>query len=170
MLCLGVLHHTEDPYKAFKNILHLIKPGGYIAIGLYNTFGRIPLKIRMFLASTVFKNNTAIKDWFIRMQIRDMHDCTRARGWWNDQYNHPHELTFTLGQILRWFKRNNIEYMQTVPLSTPFDKSNLSISGVWNKTNEIYPYFPIRLCTQISWIWKTPHEGGYWITFGRKMQ
>jgi len=45
-LCLGVLHHTGDPYQGFSNALKLVKPGGYIAIGLYNKPGRILLKIR----------------------------------------------------------------------------------------------------------------------------
>jgi 2-polyprenyl-3-methyl-5-hydroxy-6-metoxy-1,4-benzoquinol methylase len=28
VLCLGVLHHTENPYRSFKNILNLLKGGG----------------------------------------------------------------------------------------------------------------------------------------------
>src|SRR3989338_6675516 len=40
VLCFGVLHHTSDPERGFKNILRLVQPGGYIALGLYNTFGR----------------------------------------------------------------------------------------------------------------------------------
>jgi hypothetical protein len=35
----GVLHHTSDPYGGFKSILPLVKPGGHIIIGLYNTYG-----------------------------------------------------------------------------------------------------------------------------------
>ena len=168
VLCMGVLHHTGDAYKGFQNMLRLVKPGGFIAVGLYNRYGRIPLKIRIFLAKTIFKNNNTIKDWFIRMQIGDVDDKERARGWWNDQYLHPHETTHTVGEVLRWFKKNNIEYCQTVPSLIPFDKGDMEIGGVWNKTSEVYPYFPIRFFKQFSWIWKTHHEGGYWITFGRK--
>jgi len=166
--CLGVLHHTGDAYKGFKNILKLLKPNGYIAVGLYNRFGRIPLKIRILLARTLFKNNQKIKDWFIKMQIGEIEDKERARGWWNDQYLHPHETTHTIGEVLKWFKKNNIEYYQSVPTLKPFDQSNLDISGVWNKTNETYPYIPIRFYKQLKWIATTHHEGGYWITFGRK--
>ena len=50
VLCLGVLHHTGDAYKGFENILKLLKPEGHIVVGLYNKFGRIPLKKRKFLA------------------------------------------------------------------------------------------------------------------------
>jgi len=168
VLCLGVLHHTGNAYSSFKNILKLVKPGGYIAIGLYNKFGRIPLKMRKILAKTIFKKNKKVIDWFIKMQIGDIEDKERARGWWNDQYLHPHETSHTMGEVLRWFKKNDIEYIQTVPSSTLFDNSNLEIAGVWNKIKGFYPYLPIRTYKQTVWIWKTHHEGGYWITFGRK--
>ncbi len=170
VLCLGVLHHTENPYKGFVNILKLLKPGGYVAIGLYNKFGRIPLNIRQNLAKTIFKDNDKIKDWFIKMQIGEVEDKERARGWWNDQYLHPHESSHTIGEVLQWFKKNNIEYYQTIPSSKLRDKSILKIAGVWNKTNEHYPNFLSRIYLQLGWIYTTHHEGGYWITFGKKKQ
>jgi hypothetical protein len=145
-----------------------MKPNGYIAIGLYNKIGRIPLKMRILLAKTIFKNNNRVKDCFIRMQIGDVQDKERARGWWNDQYLHPHETTHTQWEVLRWFKEGNIEYYQSVPSLTPFDQSVLDISGVWNNINERYPYLPVRIYKQLTWLWKTHHEGGYWITFGRR--
>ena len=168
VLCMGVLHHTGDAYKGFKNILNLLKPKGYIAVGLYNTFGRIPLKIRIMLAKTIFKNNNNVKDWFIRMQIGDIEDKERARGWWNDQYLHPHETCHTMGEVLRWFRKNNIQYCQTIPTSKLFDQSNLEIAGVWNSTGEKYLRIYTRFYEQMKWIFTTHHEGGYWITFGRK--
>lgn len=168
LLCMGVLHHTQDAYQGFKNILKLLKPNGFIAIGLYNRLGRIPLQIRKTLAKTIFKNNDKVKDWFIKMQIGEIQDKERARGWWNDQYLHPHETSHTIGEVLKWFKRNNIEYYQTVPSSSPFNHDSLEITGAWNDFNETYPFFPIRCYKQLAWIWKTHHEGGYWITLGRK--
>lgn len=167
VLCLGVLHHTKDPYQGFKNILKLLKPGGYIAVGLYNRFGRIPLNIRKILVKTVFKNSDLVKDYFIKMQLGEVKDKERARGWWNDQYLHPHETTHMLGQVLKWFKKNNIEFYQTIPSSTPFNQDCLEIAGVWNNYREPYPFLPIRLYKQVMWIWKTHREGGYWISFGR---
>jgi len=167
VLCLGVLHHTENAYQAFMNIMPLLKPNGMIAIGLYNSIGRMPLKIRILCAKTIFKNNQKVKDWFIKMQIGNVEDKERARGWWNDQYLHPHETTHTVGEVLRWFKKNNINYYQSVPSLNPFDQSILEIGGVWNNFSEMYPYFPIRAFKQLSWIRTTHHEGGYWIMFGK---
>jgi 2-polyprenyl-3-methyl-5-hydroxy-6-metoxy-1,4-benzoquinol methylase len=165
VLCLGVLHHTEDAYQAFCNIRRLLKPEGFIAVGLYNRFGRLPLKVRIFLAKTIFKNNHKVKDYFIRMQIGDIKDIERARGWWNDQYLHPHETTHTVGEVLNWFKKNNIEYFHTVP--SLYGQDNLDITGLWYK--EAKPSFLRRVYRQFTWIWKTHKEGGYWITFGRSL-
>lgn len=167
VLCLGVLHHTGEAYKGFQNITKLLNPGGYIAVGLYNRFGRIPLKIRIFLAKTIFKNNQKIKDYFIRIQIGDIKDEERARGWWNDQYLHPHESTHTIGEVLKWFNKNNIEFIETVPSSSLFSKTNLDDSVVWNPIKENPPSFFVRFFKQLKWIFETQKEGGYWITFGK---
>jgi len=167
VLCLGVLHHTGNAYLGFKNILKLLKPEGHIAVGLYNRFGRIPLKVRILLAKTIFKDNQEVKDKFIKMQIGDIKDKERARGWWNDQYLHPHETTHTIGQTLRWFRNNNVKYLQTIPSSSISNECSLEIAGVWNGFNETYPYLPLRIYKQLTWIVKTQKEGGYWITFGR---
>jgi len=83
---------------------------------------------------------------------------------------HPHETTHTVGEVLRWFKENNICYYQTVPSLDVFDSCNLEIAGVWNGTNEHYPALPIRLYKQLTWVWKTQREGGYWITFGKRLK
>lgn len=168
VLCLGVLHHTGDAYKAFRNIMALVKPGGYVAIGLYNTYGRIPLKIRILLAKTIFKNNNRYKDWAIKLQIGEVKDKERARGWWNDQYLHPHETSHSIWQVLRWFGKNNIEYYETVPSVKLTNQADYEIAGVWNRSGETKPNFFVRLIKQLIWIYTTHKEGGYWITFGRK--
>ena len=44
----GVLHHTSDPFLGLKSLSSLVKRKGYIVIGLYNTYGRIPTQIKAF--------------------------------------------------------------------------------------------------------------------------
>ncbi|MDX1373463.1 MAG: hypothetical protein R3321_13400, partial [Nitrososphaeraceae archaeon] len=82
----------------------------------------------------------------------------------NDQYLHPHETTHTIGEVLSWFKKNNIEYLQTIPSIN--GNYNLEIGGVFLK--ERNPIYLERLYHQLTWIYKTDREGGYWITFGKK--
>src|SRR5208282_3207115 len=42
----GVLHHTSDPYRAFRSIAALVRPRGFVIIGLYNSYARIPTDLR----------------------------------------------------------------------------------------------------------------------------
>lgn len=171
VLCFGVLHHTGNAYEGFENILKLLKPGGHIAVGLYNKYGRLPLKIRRFLVKHIFKDNEKIKQKFIKMQLgNDIQDKEKLRGWWNDQYLHPHETVHTLGEVLRWFRKKDITFLHTFPSSVLFYEPKLDlrgdyINGLWDK--QFYPFLPIRFFKQIAWIWETHHEGGYWITFGK---
>jgi len=166
---MGVLHHTGNAYQGFHNILNLLAPEGKIVIGLYNTYGRIPLNVRQFLAKTVFKKNEKIKKWFIQMQIEDLSDKEKLRGWWNDQYLHPHETTHTAGEVIRWFKKNNIKYIQSFPSLELFDQSDPEISGIWNPEKyKSHPHLFARFVRQLQWFYQTHHEGGYWLTFGKK--
>src|SRR5262245_59258120 len=34
----GVLHHTGDPLRGFRELVRLCKPGGYVGIYLYNRY------------------------------------------------------------------------------------------------------------------------------------
>ena len=47
--CNGVLHHTKDPYGAFKILIKSLKSKGYVLIGLYNKYGRLRTVIRRYL-------------------------------------------------------------------------------------------------------------------------
>jgi SAM-dependent methyltransferase len=38
--CSGVLHHMEDPMAGWRVLLSLLKPGGYMKLGLYSEAGR----------------------------------------------------------------------------------------------------------------------------------
>lgn len=167
VLCLGVLHHTADPRLGFRNIVRLVKPGGFIAVGLYNTFGRSLHKMRMALARTVFQNNKIIKDRFIKMQIGDLSDKERVRGWWNDQYAHPHETTHTIGEVLAWFRENNIEYQGSIPPLHASHSTPLEIAGIWDK-RAVTPSLARRAYAQLAWVWRIHKDGGYWVTCGRR--
>ncbi len=35
-ICNGVIHHTNDPFKAFGELVRITKPGGYIYLNVYN--------------------------------------------------------------------------------------------------------------------------------------
>ena len=51
--CAGVLHHLADPWSGWKSLLALLKPGGFMFLGLYSRTGRANIaKARDRIADT----------------------------------------------------------------------------------------------------------------------
>src|SRR6266550_4480866 len=46
----GVVHHTPDPRASFARLVRLARPGGMIVLGVYNTFARLPTRLRRVIA------------------------------------------------------------------------------------------------------------------------
>ncbi len=166
VLCFGVLHHTADPEKGFHHLVQLVKPRGYIALGLYNSFGRFFHHLQKRALQIFFSQNENVKQWLLKKQIGYLHDSNRTRGWWSDQYEHPHETSHTLGEVLRWFRKNNLVYLHTLP---PLEQLlSVDITGFWYHSRAS-PAILQRFYHQLLWVWTTRNDGGYWITFGQKI-
>ena len=66
----GVLHHTSNPRLAFETISKLVKRGGYIIIGLYNSYGRLQTDARRLLFKITNNRFTSV-DPHLREKISD---------------------------------------------------------------------------------------------------
>jgi SAM-dependent methyltransferase len=158
----GVLHHTADAYGAFQNLCQLVKPAGYIAIGLYNTYGRLLLDFRRWLFRLT-QDKLRRLDFFMR---QDSLGEKRKWIWFMDQYKNPHEDKFTVEQVLRWFQQNRIEYINSVP--------KIRVGEIFTSTARLFqrqnPGTSLdHLLCQLGWIFTQGREGGFFITIGRKM-
>ena len=107
----GVLHHTADPEGGFRRLLHKVKPGGYIIIGLYNCTGRLTTDWRR-KAIRVFGDGMANLD--ARLRGQNLNE-SRWRAWFRDQYQHPHESKHSFGEVLHWFDAAAVEYISSIP-------------------------------------------------------
>ena len=100
--CNGVLHHTKDPYGAFKILIKSLKNQGYVLIGLYNKFGRLRTVIRRYLYK-IFGRKLLEK---IDPTLRNLKlDDDEKNAWIRDQYVHPIESLHTIDEVLLWFKK-----------------------------------------------------------------
>lgn len=117
VICNGVLHHTSDPFLGFRLISKLVKKGGFIIVGLYNTYGRIPTRIRRFIYRL---SGNRFKFLDSRLRSKNISDM-RKNVWFMDQYNNPHESTHTIGEVLRWLDLTNFEFTNSIPKFTAFD-------------------------------------------------
>lgn len=115
---LGVLHHTRDARDAFCGLVPLLRPGGFVHLGLYHRYGRWPL-MEMFRpvrdaitsASSPEEAGRIEEDGFEAWKA--LHDPEAdpvfQRSWYRDQCLHPHETQWTLQEVLGWFDACDIE-------------------------------------------------------------
>jgi SAM-dependent methyltransferase len=112
----GVLHHTSDPFLAYQTIAQLVKPGGFLLVGLYHRYGRLITDARRLW----FRLSG---DRFLSLDpnLRDARKSTaKKRAWLADQYKHPHESKHTIGQMLQWIEKIGFRFVTSIPRSRPF--------------------------------------------------
>src|SRR5437762_7600385 len=155
----GVLHHTPDPSAAFTHIVRLARPGGMIVLGVYNAFARVPLRARRFVARLSGYR-------FIPCDpvLRDREsEPARREAWMRDQYQHPEEHRHTLAEVQSWFAENGVDYVRTYPsamLNQEWDELFASAEDNWRFEGWL---------AQWGWIRTLGHEGGPFITDGRRV-
>ncbi|MBL9115699.1 MAG: methyltransferase domain-containing protein [Verrucomicrobiaceae bacterium] len=110
----GVLHHTSDCHKAFDTISTLVKPGGYLIVGLYHWYGRLWTDTRRHIFNLT-NNRLKWLDW--RLTNRSVSDA-KKEAWFQDQYKNPYETKHTIGEVAEWVKQINFEYISSIPKST----------------------------------------------------
>lgn len=161
IFCNGVLHHTADAVGAFRQLCRLLKPGGGIAIGLYNTYGRLLLDARR-MAFNASGDRLHWLDFYMRQKTLGPE---KKQIWFTDQYRNPHEDTFTVDDVLAWFAANGIEYVNSIP--------KIRVAERFGTGDDLFePRTPgarwERILSQLRWIMTQGREGGFFITFGRK--
>lgn len=116
VICSGVLHHTSDPFLGFQSISRLVEKGGFILLGLYNRYGRIPTDMRRFIFRISGNRFTYLDS---RLRDRKLSSPKRAT-WFMDQYKNPHESEHTVDEVLRWFDMAGFEFTNSIPKLTGF--------------------------------------------------
>ena len=161
VFCNGVLHHTENARQAFQNLCRLVKSGGYITIGLYNRYGRLLLDLRRWLFRLT---NDKLKwlDFFLRNKSLGEE---KKHIWFMDQYKNPHEEKFSVDEVLKWFRQNNIEHINSIP--------KIRLGDRFTAGDRLFephdPGGPLdHLFCQLGWMFTQGKEGGFFITIGRK--
>ena len=160
--CNGVLHHTKNPYKAFEIISKSLKDNGYILVGLYNKIGRIRTIIRKYLSKLFGIKFLEIFDPTLKnLKISD----EERKSWIKDQYFHPIESLHTLDEVLHWFEKNNIKYVNSIP-SCDFEISQ-DYDDLFTKKPK--GNFYSRIVNQFFMIFnRLGSDGGLFIVIGKK--
>jgi len=146
VFCLGALHHTESPYRNFLALADLCKLGGTVTIGLYNRYGRLSHRaarawISLRAGSDIEKRMHYVEGAIYRKKLRSTHE----QAYVADKYVNPYESYHSVGEVLGWFERNNIEFIGAHPRT---------------ETGELSAFY-----TQLKWMAK---GNGFFIMSGRK--
>ena len=157
----GVLLTTFDPFLGFRSIAELVRPGGYILIGLYNTYGRLITDFRRNLF-----RHTGDRFQFLDPNLRNKEfSQARKRAWFADQYRHPNETKHTIGEAMRWMDETGFRFIRSLPSSKPFRSFSPS-------TRLFEPEEPgnklERALVQLGMIFTGSREGGFFTVIGRK--
>jgi SAM-dependent methyltransferase len=154
----GVLHHTPDPRASFASMARLAKPGGMIILGLYNTYARIPLRLRRAVAKL-----TGYRVIPFDPVLRDRRsEPARREAWLRDQYQHPEEHRHSLAEVRRWFAENDVDYVRAYP-SALFGAEP---TPLFQPEEDAWGFE--QLISQLGWMGSLGHEGGLWVTVGRR--
>ncbi len=161
VICNGVLHHTSDPFGGFQSISSLVQKGGYIIIGLYNTYGRIINDIRR----EIFKNTGTVFNFLDPRLRKHSRGEIKRKSWFADQYEHPHESKHTIQETLRWFDQTGFEFVFGLPNPKPFEDFDEkdAIFKKHSKGNILD-----HSLVQLKMLFSEGTEGGFYIMIGRK--
>jgi len=158
VICSGVLHHTPDPRASFSSVAQLVRPGGVLVIGLYNSFARLPLRMRRALGRlSGFRFIPCDPVLHSRRA-----EPERREAWLRDQYQHVEEHRHTLGEVKGWFRENGIEYLRAFPSALLSDDSE-----------DLFAQSPDDwalegLAAQLSWMRSLGGEGGLFVVVGAR--
>jgi 2-polyprenyl-3-methyl-5-hydroxy-6-metoxy-1,4-benzoquinol methylase len=156
----GVLHHTPNPRAAFACITQLARPGGMIVLGVYNAIARIPLRLRRLVARA---SRYKLIPFDPVLRDRD-NEPARHQAWLRDQYQHPEEHRHTLAEVQSWFAENDVEFVRAYPsalIGEDTDDLFTLASDDWRLEGWV---------AQLGWIRKLGHEGGLFVTVGRRRE
>lgn len=157
----GVLHHTGDPFLAFDTLVKCLKPGGFVVVGLYNTYGRLTTDVRRLVFRLTGDRLTFLDP---RHRVKGLSDV-RKQAWFKDQYKHPHESKHTIDEVLGWFDRVGVEFVNSIPKAV----ASQSFSAD-ERLFEPQPRGSVtdHFLVQAGMLLSGGREGGLFVMIGRK--
>jgi SAM-dependent methyltransferase len=160
VISLGVLHHTEDARGAFRRVARLVRPGGYVVIGLYNAYSR-----RIHYARRTLYRWTGLTSRWLDPHFRRVSVSGKREAWFQDQYCYPHESCHTLDEVLDWMNENDIDFVNSIPKPTtgPVLAAHERLFESRPRGNSLS-----RCLSQIAYLRSGYREGGFFSVIGRR--
>jgi len=172
VFCNGVLHHTGSAKSGFAHLARIAKPGGYVTVGLYNSYGRCVHGMLRRLSLHAGPLGQPIADWGVRQMLGDQFesfDIAKKRTWWADQFVHPHETVHGVGEVLGWFREFGLEYAASLPpIELGGDEAQVNLFPRTTRRPNTAGRWLAAFLRQLHWVWQLRWTGGYFLLVGRK--
>jgi SAM-dependent methyltransferase len=172
VFCNGVLHHTGEAKRGFQQVARIVKPGGYLTVGLYNAYGRCVHGRIRWLSLHAGPLGQSIADWGVRRMLGDQFesfDIEKKRTWWADQFAHPHETVHTVGEMLGWFDEYGLDYAASLPpIELAGDEAHVNLFPRHGQPPKTRGRLLSAWLRQLHWIWQLRWTGGYFLLVGKK--
>jgi ubiquinone/menaquinone biosynthesis C-methylase UbiE len=115
---VGVLHHTGDPFRGFRELVRVTRPGGVVVVSLYNTYTRSWLRAKQTVCRWLGGDDIdARARWGRRLFPLTMWSLNQRYHGLNyeeisyDVFGFPHESLHTASEVLGWFDQTGVAYL-----------------------------------------------------------
>jgi ubiquinone/menaquinone biosynthesis C-methylase UbiE len=114
----GVLHHTSEPYRGFRELVRVCRAGGFVDVYLYNKWNHWrhnlqKAKVNRLAGADLLRRFEVAHRLYGKKRVEEMSPAEVA-GFY-DQYCHPHKSDHTVGEILAWFREQGLTYWGSYP-------------------------------------------------------
>jgi len=154
------LHQPSDCKAAFQRISRLVRPGGYLVVGLYNAYSR-----KLHYARRALFRFTGVTSRWLDPHFGRVAASGKREAWFQDQYCHPHETCHTLDELLGWMGECELNFVNSLP--KPFPGPTLMAGE-----QMFAPRNPgtalSRFASQLANVGSGYREGGFFIVIGQR--
>jgi ubiquinone/menaquinone biosynthesis C-methylase UbiE len=119
--CSGVLMSVTEPWRAYQELVRVLKPGGYIVLILYHRYGRALHGMNRALVDLLEKKDinrrVQLANKLFGRRMKKLSDQTHSpyEGVLYDQFGLVRESRYTVGQVCKWYRKANIQYIGSWP-------------------------------------------------------
>ena len=118
--CVGTLHHMDDPYEGWKNLVDCLSPNGIMKIGLYSQLARknvikIRDQIKRLNIDTSDNEIKSFRDKLIKSKTFNDQNILFSNDFYSlssvrDLLFHVQEYTFTISQIKNYLDNLKLKF------------------------------------------------------------
>ena len=116
----GVIHHTGDKEKAFNKMASLLKPNGYLILGIGNQSGCFQRQLKRMIIAKFANNEKEIIEVAEKLFAEDINRRQRFSqrdrlSVIYDSFVVPKQDDPSAKEVLSWFSKNNLKFYSSYP-------------------------------------------------------